>query len=438
MNILLKNARIITLDESFSIIRNGYVVIKDSVFSKIGAGDPDQHTLDEADDIRDLRGKWLMPGLYNTHGHAAMTLMRGYSDDLPLDRWLKEKIWPFEAKLDQKSVAAGRALALTEMISSGTIGFLEMYHLFMDDFAEQIDHAGMRAALTRSVIGLCSREEQDAKLEESATFATRWQGAANGRIHTMLAPHAPYTCPIDYIERIVNKAAELNLPVHMHLAETKKEIDDYQRAHQLHPLEHLDEHGLLTRVPWLFAHAVHLEQHHLNRLAETNAMISHNPMSNLKLGSGVAPLAEMLAQNVSVSIGCDGVSANNTLDLWEELRIAVLLAKGFQQKADALSIQQALRLVTQEGARALQTGQPGMIREGVEADFIIIDPNSPHLQPAEHIHSHLVYAVKGSDVTDMYVQGTCLMKDRELLTLDKEKIRFEANEAYADIVSQLG
>ncbi|TSB46946.1 amidohydrolase [Alkalicoccobacillus porphyridii] len=434
---LIKNARIITLDESFRIIWNGYIVVEDMTFTRVEEGEPDQQLIDVADRIRDARGEWLMPGLYNTHGHAAMTLMRGYEDNLPLDRWLKEKIWPFEGQLTREAVAAGRALAMSEMISSGTIGFLEMYHLYMDDFAEEIERVGMRAALTRSVIGLCSREEQDAKLEESASFATRWSGAAYNRIQTMLAPHAPYTCPIDYIERIVDKAEELGLPVHMHLAETKKEVDDYQKIHKMHPLDHLDERGLLTRVPWLFAHGVHLEKHHLKRMSETHARVSHNPMSNLKLGSGMAPLTAMLDQGISVSIGCDGVSANNTLDLWEELRIAVLLQKGLLQKADALSVEQALRMITSEGASALQTGHSGMIKAGEEADFIMIDATSPHLQPEQHIHSHLVYAAKGSDVTDVYVQGKALMENRELLTLDKERTRFEANKEFADILSRV-
>ncbi|MCM2674365.1 amidohydrolase [Alkalicoccobacillus plakortidis] len=326
---------------------------------------------------------------------------------------------------------------MAEMIKSGTIGFLEMYHLNMDDFAEEIERVGMRAVLTRSVIGLCSREEQDAKLDESASFATRWNGAANKRIHTMLAPHAPYTCPIDYIGRIVERARDLKLPVHMHLAETKKEIDDYKASHGLHPLDHLHEQGLLDDMQWLFAHGVHLDESHIQLLAEKNAHVSHNPISNLKLGSGMAPLTQLLQADVSVSIGCDGVSANNTLDLWEELRMAVLLQKGLTQQADAISVPKALRMATREGATALQTGQPAVIREGVEADFIVIDQTAAHLQPEQHLHSHLVYAARGSDVCDVYVQGKILMENRELKTLDEEKIRFEANDQYEKILHSL-
>lgn len=437
MNTLLTNARIATMDESFSIIESGYVFISGKTFKQIGAGAPPQDVLKQADVTTDLKGKWIVPGLYNTHGHAAMTLMRGYEDDLPLDRWLKERIWPFEGKLTKESVAAGRDLAMVEMIKSGTIGFLEMYHLNMDDFASRIEQVGMRAVLTRSVIGLCPREEQDAKLNESADFAARWDGAANNRIHTMLAPHAPYTCPIDYIERIVDRARSLSLPIHMHLAETKKEVDDYHTSFGLHPLDHLVEYNLLDDTSWLFAHAVHLEDSHVSIIAKSKASISHNPMSNLKLGSGIAPVMNFIQAGIPVSIGTDGVSANNTLDLWQELRTAVLLQKGMIQKADAISTQQALRMVMREGASALQTGQKGMIKEGEEADFIVVNHTAPHLQPETQLHSHLVYTAVGSDVSDVYVQGHCLMKNRELLTLDEEKIRYEVNNQYQTTVQSL-
>ncbi|MFK3936314.1 amidohydrolase [Alkalihalobacillus sp. NPDC078783] len=437
MNTLLTNARIATMDDSFSIIESGYVLISGTTFKQIGTGNPPEDVTQQADVTTNLQGKWIVPGLYNTHGHAAMTLMRGYEDDLPLDRWLKERIWPFEGKLTKESVAAGRDLAMVEMIKTGTIGFLEMYHLNMDDFAAKIEQVGMRAVLTRSVIGLCSREEQDAKLNESADFATRWNGAAQNRIHTMLAPHAPYTCPINYIERIVDKARELFLPVHMHLAETKKEVDDYYSSFGKHPLDHLEEYKLLDETEWLFAHAVHVDSPQIALLANSKARISHNPMSNLKLGSGIAPIMDFLEAGIPVSIGTDGVSANNTLDMWQELRTAVLMQKGFVQKADAISTQQAIRMVMGEGASALHTGQKGMIREGEEADFIVVDHTAPHLQPETQLHSHLVYAAVGTDVSDVYVQGKCLMRNRELLTLDEEKIRFEVNNQYHSTVRSL-
>ncbi|WYP28296.1 amidohydrolase [Alkalihalobacillus sp. FSL W8-0930] len=437
MNTLLTNARIATMNDSFQTIESGYVLISDKTFKQIGEGQPPEEVLQQADVTTDLNGKWVVPGLYNTHGHAAMTLMRGYEDDLPLDRWLKERIWPFEGKLSKEAVAAGRDLAMVEMIKSGTIGFLEMYHLNMDDFAARIEQVGMRALLTRSVIGLCPREEQDAKLNESANFAASWDGAAQNRIHTMLAPHAPYTCPIDYIERIVDKARDLSLPVHMHLAETQKEVDDYYTSFGKHPLDHLAEYKLLEDTEWLFAHAVHLDSPQIALLAQSKSSISHNPMSNLKLGSGIAPVIDFLEAGIPISIGTDGVSANNNLDMWQELRTAVLLQKGLVQRADAISTQQALRMVMSEGASALQTGQKGMIQVGEEADFIVIDHTSPHLQPEAQLHSHLVYAAVGSDVSDVYVQGQCLMKNRELLTLDEEKVRYEVNNQYLSTVRSL-
>ncbi len=330
-------------------------------------------------------------------------------------------MWPFEAKQDLAAVKAGRELALAEMIKTGTTTFLEMYHLFMNELAEDIERVGVRATLMRSMIGLCPREEQDEKLAEATNFAKSWHQRANGRIQTMMAPHAPYTCPPDFIERIVAVASELDIPVHMHLAETRAEVQEHVKKFGRHPLVHLEELDVLEDIPWLLAHAVHINQAEIELLSRYSIAVSHNPNSNLKLGSGIAPIQQMVEAGVLVALGTDSVAANNSLDLFEEMRTAVFLQKGIAENPAILPAGTALQMATLKGAEALQFHNVGKIEKGWQADFIMIEPRAPHLQPRQHIQSHLVYAAKGSDVTDVYVQGRPLLENGELLTLDEEK-----------------
>ncbi|MBP3950625.1 amidohydrolase [Bacillus suaedae] len=434
MSVLIKNVSIVTMTEPELVY--GYVLIKDGMFHTVNSGEPTDELISEVGRIVNGQGKWLLPGLINTHGHKGMALLRGHSDDLPLHRWLEEKMWPFEAKQDRQAVRAGRDMAMAEMILSGTTTFLEMYHLFMDDFAERIEEVGMRASLMRSMIGLCPKSEQEAKLDEAKLFAKQWHKKASGRIQTMLAPHAPYTCPPDFIERIVEEARHMSIPVHMHLAETQFEVNKHQEQYGIHPFDHLEEMGLLSNVHWLFAHGVYLEDTHLDRMKEYDLAVSYNPVSNLKLGSGVARVDEMLRKGLTVGIGTDSVASNNTLDLFEELRMGALIQKGQSHDPTTLQARDALKMGTVNGAKALQFENLGKIEKGYEADFVLVAPNEVHLQPKEHIISHLVYATKGTDVTDVYVKGKPLLENRELLTLDKERIVFEANEEYQRILQK--
>ncbi len=427
MDTLIKNATIVTMNEEKKLLRTGYVLIKDGRFIEVEAGEP-QAPLLEGVDVIDANGKWLMPGLVNTHGHTGMSLLRGINDDLPLNQWLEDKIWPIEKKLTPEAVQAARRLAMVEMVESGTTSFLDMYHLQMPEFAEEVAQVGLRATLMRSVIGLCSREEQDEKLAESIQFAEQFRGSGNGRIQTMLAPHAPYTCPPDYIERIVDAARERSLPVHMHLAETRKEINDYLTEHGMHPLELLEERNLLSGTEWLFAHGVHMHEQHFELLEKHNAAISHNPKSNLKLGAGIAPVASMLKHDLTVALGTDSVASNNALDLFEEMRFAVLLQRGINEQADMVETYEGLEMATISGAKALRYQDVGSIKVGNQADFILISAEQAHLHPKTDVLSHLVFAAKGSDVTDLFVQGKALMRNRNILTLDKEKILAEANQ----------
>ncbi|MBG9784534.1 amidohydrolase [Shouchella lehensis] len=425
MDTLIYNATIITMDDEETVIDRGYIRFNKERIVTIAEGEPTQKEKEETTQMN-ANGKWLMPGLVNTHGHPGMTLLRGISDDQPLQEWLEQSIWPAERKFDEKTLHVARDVSMIEMIASGTTAFVDMYHLGLPSFANRIEEVGIRATLMRSVIGLCSKEEQDEKLAESLSFATAFHGQANGRITTMLAPHAPYTCPPDYIERIVEAARDANLPVHMHLAETRKEIHDFMDQHGMHPLELLEERDLLAGTKWLFAHCVHMYEQHFELIQQRGAMVSHNPMSNMKLGSGIAPVASMLKHDIPVSIGTDSVAANNHLDLFEEMRFAVLLQRGVNEQADIVKTYDGLKMATINGSKATYVNQVGALQPGNEADFIMLSPNQAHLLPEQRVLSHLVFSAKGTDVTDVFVQGKPLYRNKEFVTMDKEKIMAEA------------
>lgn len=427
------NCTIVTVNENFDIIKNGYMIVSDGRFTEIGEGLPENfHKSDK--NVVDLKGKWVLPGLINTHCHTGMSLLRGYSDDLVLDEWLQEKMWPMEAKFKKETVLAGTNVAILEMLKTGTTTFLDMYHLYVHDIGEIVEKYGLRAVLTRGMIGLCSEEEQKEKLKDGIEIAQTWAQRGNGRITTMLSPHSPYTCPPSFLEKIIGAAKELTIPLHTHLVETKKEVKDHVNAYNKTPIVHLNELGFFD-VPALIAHAVHASGEELEILAEKKVAVSHNPISNLKLGSGIAPIHAMKKKGITVAIGTDSVASNNNLDLLQEMRTALLVQKGFHQDPTVLTVEDGLRMVTNNGAKALGLNHIGQISSGYDADFITVEPNAAHLQPNTHITSHLVYAANGNDVSDVFVQGRQLMKNRVCLTLDEEKILFEANKEYAKLGS---
>ncbi|KMK76407.1 amidohydrolase [Alkalihalobacillus pseudalcaliphilus] len=434
MGLVVKNVKIISFETENTF--DGYLYIEQGQFKEIKQGNPRIELVKE-NDVIDGKGKWAIPGFVNTHTHIGMNLLRGYSDELPLQKWLQEKMWPFEAKLDRQAVKAARRLALVEMLKSGTTTFLEMYHLFMDDLATDVESSGMRASLMRSMIGLCSKEEQEAKLQEAVHFAKRWHQQADGRIQTMLAPHAPYTCPPAFIERIIEEAIKLQLPVHTHLAETAKEVNDHIEKYGVHPANHFYDLGFLESVDWLFAHGVFLEEEQLELLSQgKNVAISHNPISNLKLGSGIAQVTKWQKYDLKVCLGTDSVASNNTLDMVEEMRMAALIHKGYQHDPTVVTGIDALKMATLSGSDALQFKTVQGLKPGFDADFLLIDAHQAHLQPNQQILSHLVYALNSQDIRDIFVKGKQLMKNRELSTLDEDKIIADASQEFKRIAAK--
>ena len=413
------------MDEQNTVIQNGAMVVENDTIVYIG--EKQEHLKEGADEWIDGSKRCYLPGLINTHGHAAMSLLRGYADDLNLQVWLEQKMWPMEGQFTEEDVRSGTLLSIAEMIRSGTTCFVDMYDK-MHIVGQAVEESGMRASLTRGVIGF-PVEMQAAKLKEATEFAKCWNGAADGRIRTMMSPHGPYTCPPDYIEKIVQAAFDLDLPLHIHMSETAKEVQLNVDQYGARPVEHLRKLGMFSR-PCLVAHAVHLTDEEIAVLAEHDVSVSHNPGSNLKLASGIARVADLRKAGVKVSLGTDSSASNNNLDLFEEIRLAALLQKGVSGDPTAIPAAEALRMATSLGAKSIWREDIGVLEAGYKADFIGVDINQPHFVPRTDLVSHLVYSAAGQDVADVCIAGKWVMKNRELLTLDMEKIQFEAQRSF--------
>jgi 5-methylthioadenosine/S-adenosylhomocysteine deaminase len=428
----IENGTFVTMEDDRPVVK-GHMVVEGDRIAYIGEEAP--APLPEGAERIDGNGLVFMPGLVNTHGHAAMSLLRGYSDDQNLQVWLEQKMWPMEAKFGDEDVRWGTSLAIIEMLKSGTTAYVDMYDR-MHIVAEVTEQSGMRGVLTRGVIGLCPPDVQTAKLEEAKQFVRDWNGKADGRIAAMLSPHAPYTCPPDYITRIVEAAHELDVPLHTHMSESIAEVEQNVRDYGSRPVEHLDKLGLFSR-PSLVAHAVHLTDDEIGLLAARGVGVSHNPASNLKLASGIARVPELLKAGVTVSLGTDSAASNNNLDLFDEIRLAALIHKGVSGDPTAVPAWEALKLGTVYGARAIwQEDKLGSLRAGKKADFIAIDIEQPHFYPQTEIVSHLVYSGSGRDVKHVWIDGRQVVKNGSCLLMDEEKIRAEAQSCFERLLSR--
>lgn len=420
----IKDGLFLTVNEAQPIVA-GHMVVTGDRITYIGAERPIDAQFDH---VIDGKHRLYMPGLVNTHGHAAMSLLRGFADDLSLQVWLEEHIWPAEAKMKAQDVRYGASLSIVEMLKGGTTSFVDMYD-YMDEVAQAVAESGMRGSLSRGIIGFGEPDELKAKLEEAKRFARDWNGQADGRIKTMMAPHAPYTCPPDYIEQIVAASLDLGVPIQTHMSETLYEVEENHRQYGKRPVAHLQSLGVFDR-PCIVAHAVHLRDDEIDILKQYDVRVSHNPVSNLKLASGVARLPDLMQAGVRVSLGTDGCASNNNLDMFEEMRLAALLHKGVSGDPTVVTASEALRLATVDGAESIWLEDIGTLEQGMKADFIAINIDQPHLLPQSNLISHVVYSASAQDVTDVWVDGKQLVKERELLTMDEEKIKYEFTQCY--------
>ena len=397
-------------------------------------GDPD--TVPDGDERLDAKNGLVIPGLVNAHTHVAMTLFRGNADDKPLDAWLREDIWPVEAELRTDDVAAGTRLGVAEMIRSGTTAFGDMY-FFMDEVAEVAAEAGVRARLGRGCISVGKDEEAAREdFQEGLAFAREYDGYGDGRVRTMFTPHSLTTVGESFYREYVPEAREEGIPIHFHANETRNEVGPVVKEHGQRPLAYADDLDLLADDSFL-AHGVHVDEAEIDLLTERGTAVVHCPASNMKLASGMAPVQAMLDAGVTVGIGTDGAASNNDLDMFDEVRDAAMLGKLAADDASAVAAPTVVEMATQGSAAALGFDS-GRITEGANADLAVLDLNGLHLTPRHDLVSHLAYAARGSDVRHTVCDGTVLMADRELLTIDEEQAKREAEEQAQALFDRAG
>ncbi|HBX22378.1 MAG TPA: amidohydrolase [Desulfotomaculum sp.] len=429
-NLLIKCMAVLTMDGEADIIRDGEIAIKNNQIYHVGTTGTTPADF-KPDQVMERPQMVAMPGFVNCHTHAAMTLFRGYADDMPLMQWLKEKIWPLEEHLTPNHVYKGTLLSCAEMIKGGTTTFTDMYFA-MDRVAQAVEESGMRAVLSRGMVGLGPNAEK--AMKESITFIEQWHGGAGGRVTAMFGPHAPYTCPPEYLKRVIEQARKMNVGIHIHLAETEDETSEIIEKYGRSPVILMEETGLFE-VPVLAAHCVHLDDRDIEILARNRVSIAHNPQSNMKLASGVAPVTRLKEAGALVGLGTDGAASNNNLDMLEEMRTAALLQKVSTGKATALPAREALRMATADGALAVGLGdRVGKIKPGLLADLILLDMHKPHLYPLHDLHAHVAYAASSADVDTVIIDGQVVMENRRLLTMDEDKVLQEAQAAAESLI----
>lgn len=413
------NVNLVTCDSEFHVYREGLLVVEDDRIAYCGPYD--QAWLAKCSETVDYEGAWIMPGLVNCHTHSAMTLLRGIRDDSNLHEWLEDYIWPAESQFTEEVTTKAVQFTLAEMLLSGTTTFNDMYNphgVDIKQIYQAVRQSGMRCYFSPTLF-TSPAETAAETLARTRAIIEEILSYDDEDFQVMVAPHSPYACDEDLLQGSVDLARELDLKLHIHVAETQNENKIILERYGKRPLAFLKGLGYLER-PAIFAHGVELNPSEIADLATSPVSIAHNPISNLKLASGVAPVTNLLASGVTVGLATDSVASNNNLDMFEEGRTAALLQKMREGDASQFTIDQALKALTIEGAKALGLEDKiGSLEVGKQADFIAIQPKGRiHLYPLENMLSHLVYAVKGSDVQDVYIAGRQVVRDGQVLTVN--------------------
>ncbi len=426
-SILIKNALILSPNTNFENKQS--ILIKDNLIAEISS----QIDESNASKIIDATGKIVIPGLINTHTHLSMTLFRGLADDLSLDSWLNDHIWPMEANLNGDFCYIGALLGAVELIKSGTTTFSDMY-FYMEDVARAIDEAGIRAVLSYGMIDFGDEEKRKNEIKANLELFEACDGMADGRIKVFFGPHSPYTASEELLIKVRELADEYNMGIHIHVSETQKEIEDVSSQKGLRPFEYLDKIGFLG-PDVVAAHSVWLSDNEIEIIKKNNVKISHNPCSNMKLASGVAPVSKLIENDICVSIGTDGASSNNNLDLIEELKTASLLQKVSTSDPKVLNSDEAIAMGTIKGAEALGLeSEIGSIEVGKKADIVLIDTNSANMVPdSSSLSSNIIYSANGSNVDTTICDGKILMENKKLTILDEEEIYAKARKAIKEL-----
>ncbi len=428
-NILLKHASIVTLNDEDTILSDADIAISGDRIVALGEVPADF----VADEVIDLSGKIVAPGLYNAHTHAAMVFARGYAEDMPLDRWFNEGIWKLESALTREIVRWGVRLAMVEMLRGGVIGFADHY-FYMDEVAQAVVESGMRANLAWAVFGH-EGGEVGVTVPKTVDFVRRWDGAADGRLRAMFGPHSPYLCSDEFLARTAAVAVREGIGIHIHAAETAGQVEASLAAYDMTPIELLHDRGLFE-THTIVAHAIHANPIDIAILANSDVNVAHCPSTHLRYAMGVTPVPEMLAAGVNVALGTDGAGSSVALNLWREMRLAVVMQRQARDDPEALGGLTPLRMAARNGARALGFAQSGVLAPDFQADLIVIDASQPHYQPTHSVPASLVWNTEPADVQDVMVAGRWLMRDRQLLTLDEATIRAEFDQALAEMMAR--
>ncbi len=429
---IFTNAIVLTMDNEYNLFSNGAVAVENGEI--VASGPADSISKDySSTNVVDCGGKVLMPGLVNAHTHVPMTLLRGLADDLRLDVWLMGYMMPVEREfVSPDFVQLGTSLACAEMIRSGVTCFADMYY-FEEDVAKATAAAGMRAVCSQSILKFPTPDADsfDESLEYTRDYIKRWVN--HPLIVPSVAPHAPYTCTPEILKASAQLAVEFDIPLHTHLSETALEVENMRNEHGMPVIPYVKKQGLFE-AKVLAAHCVHIDEGEMRTMLHAGAGIAHNPSSNLKLASGVAPIKKMLETGLNVGIGTDGPASNNDLDMFEEIRLAALLAKGFSNDPTALPAKTILTMATRIGAQAMHIGHiTGSIEKGKKADLILLDISGIHNSPSfgrdpNGIYAQIIYTSHANDVTDVMVNGKFIMRNKELLTLNEKDLLDGAQE----------
>jgi len=432
---IFMNALVLTMDEELTQYDPGAVAVKDDSILAVGFEDEILESY-ATSNLINAQGKILMPGLVNAHTHVPMTLLRGLADDLRLDVWLMGYMMPVEREfVTPEFVRLGAELACAELIRSGVTSFADMYY-YEDDIAEVTAQAGLRALCAQSVMKFPTPDAKsyEDSLAYTRKFIERWKG--HPLIVPGIAPHAPYTCTDEILQACSALAVEYDVPLHIHLSETAQEVENMREAEGIPVIPYVKKQNLFD-AKVLAAHCIHIDKGEIRTLANVGAGVAHNPSSNMKLASGFAPVQEMIDEHVNVGIGTDGTASNNDLDMFEEVRLAAFIAKGFSGDPTAVPAATALTMATRLGAKAMHIGEiTGSLEVSKRADLILVDiynaHNAPHFRhDPNNAYVQIVYAAKATDVTDVMVNGKFLMREKNLLTLD-EDILMQRAQAYAE------
>ncbi len=373
----------------------------------------------KGDIILDAEGKFVLPGMFNAHTHLAMAIFRGYAEDMPLMDWLEKKIWRIERELRPKDVYWGSLLGIVEMLKTGTTALSDLY-IHMDEVAKAVGETGIRAVLCYGMADRGDEERGREELRIGTKFIKDWDGAYGGRIKAIYGPHAPYTCTPEFLKEVKERANELGTMVHIHVSETRQEVEMIRERYGKTPIRLLDEIGFLDEKT-VIAHAIWLDDEEISILSSKGVSVVHCPISNLKLASGIARVTDMLGMGVNVCLGTDGAASNNTYNMFEEMKMASLLQKVLTGRADAIRAREVIRMATENGYKAYGI-KGGRIEEGMLADLTVVDGRRVNYMPVYDPVNSIVYASYGCEVTDVIVDGKIVVEDGTVLTVDEETV----------------